>query len=249
MSEGVERLNYYQEDLAYIHDSGFGDFARNAGAEVINLLHKQGIHGGLITDLACGTGIFSEALLAAGYEVFGVDVSADMLNIAKRRAPAAALVQASLLSAELPPSRAVTILGEGINYLFDEANDLSAVTRLFTRIYDALEPGGLLAFDTYQRVIAPKGAPQTLLREGEDWAVFVRGEVEAGVLTRRIVNFRKVGAGYRRSEETHRQRLYKGAELAEILRKIGFKARVHRGYGGFALAKSRAVVLAKKPPS
>ncbi len=246
MSEDTPLL-YYQEDLAYIHDSGFADFARNAGAEMITLLQNRGILDGLVVDLACGTGIFSEMLLSAGYDVFGVDISASMLDIARRRAPSATLMQASLLSVELPPCRAVTILGEGINYLFDEANDLSTVTRLFERIYRALEPEGLLAFDTYQRLIAPNGGVHTILREGEDWSVFAQSAVEGDILTRRIVNFRKVGEGYRRSEESHRQRLYTGAELAKVLREVGFKARVCQGYGGFALAKSRAVVIAHKP--
>ena len=240
-------MDYYQEDLAYIHDSGFGDFARNAGAEVITLLQNKGILDGLVVDLACGTGIFSELLFASGYDVLGVDISASMLNIARRRAPSATFLQASLLSAEIPPCRAVTILGEGINYLFDETNDLSTVTRLFKRIYSALEPSGLLAFDTYQRLIAPKGGKQTILREGEDWTVFAQSTAEAGILKRYIVNFRKMGEGYRRTEETHLVRLYTGQDLAKSLREVGFKVRVCQGYGGYALARSRAVLIARKP--
>ena len=184
--------DYYQEDLAYIHDTGFGDFARQAGAEVITLLQRNGIQNGMVVDLACGTGIFSSLLIEAGYSVFGVHISAGMLAIARQRASSATLVQGSLLSAELPPCRAVTILGEGINYLFDESNDLSAVTHLFERIYQALEPGGLLAFDTYQRMITPQGTPLAIIKEAEDWSIFAQSTVEGEILSRYIVNFRSI---------------------------------------------------------
>ncbi len=46
------------------------------------------------------------------------------------------------------------------------------------------------------------------------------------ILTRRMTVFRKVGKLYRRSEESHRLRLYWGAVLARVLRDIGFRVRV-----------------------
>src|SRR3712207_7379065 len=55
----------------------------------------------------------------------------------------------------------------------------------------------------------------TLFRsEGEDWAVISEREEDAerGLMTRRIVSFRKVGEHYRRGEEGHCVRLYKPAD-------------------------------------
>ncbi|MCL1871053.1 MAG: class I SAM-dependent methyltransferase [Promicromonosporaceae bacterium] len=42
---------------------------------------------GVALDAACGTGRFAELLAAAGHQVVGVDVSEDMLAIARRRVP------------------------------------------------------------------------------------------------------------------------------------------------------------------
>src|SRR3712207_6951490 len=48
----------------------------------------------------------------------------------------------SLFTTDIPPCRAVTSLGECLNYLFDPHSDLQSLVQLFGRIYNALTPGG-----------------------------------------------------------------------------------------------------------
>jgi hypothetical protein len=50
------------------------------------------------------------------------------------------------------------------------------------------------------------------------------------VLTRHITSFVGRGAGYRRCEEVHRQRVYRPAEILPLLRAAGLRARNTRGY-------------------
>jgi SAM-dependent methyltransferase len=71
---------HYGEDLAYIHDVGFGSFAREAAPGLLSILRKAGIRSGRVIDLGCGSGIWAAALCGAGYDVVGVDISADMLG-------------------------------------------------------------------------------------------------------------------------------------------------------------------------
>ena len=52
-------------------------------------LRRYGIADGLVLDLACGTGSVSVRLAKAGYEVIGVDLSPDMLAVARQKAQAA----------------------------------------------------------------------------------------------------------------------------------------------------------------
>jgi ribosomal protein L11 methylase PrmA len=52
----------YQLDLAYIHDQGFGGFAKNASPGLLKLLRERGIHSGLVVDLGCGSGIWARHL-------------------------------------------------------------------------------------------------------------------------------------------------------------------------------------------
>jgi SAM-dependent methyltransferase len=55
---------------------------------------------GSALDVGCGTGALAERLVARGYRIVGVDPSEGMLEVMRRRAPAAEAVQGS--GAELP---------------------------------------------------------------------------------------------------------------------------------------------------
>jgi SAM-dependent methyltransferase len=215
----------YATDLAYIHDAGFGDFARKAAPGLLALLRRQGILAGLVVDLGCGSGIWARALVDAGYSVLGVDISADMIRLARRRVPQVQFRVQSLLDADLPPCVAVTALGECFNYLFDRRNNLSRLRRLFHRIHQSLHPGGVLIFD-----IATPGrgsGPRQRFVEGSDWAVLreVEENRKTRRLTRSITAFRKIGRTYRRSREVHRLQLYRSADVQAALRSAGFRVR------------------------
>jgi len=110
----------YQEDLAYIHDVGFGAFSSESAPGLLEILHQKGIEKGLVVDLGCGSGIWAKALTQAGYEVLGIDISDAMLDLAREKAPKAKFQNASLLRVELPKCDAVTSIGECLNYQFDE---------------------------------------------------------------------------------------------------------------------------------
>ncbi len=68
-------------------------------------------------DLGCGTGILAAALSVAGYEIVGIDVSEEMLALARRTAADARYVRDTIWTVELPHCRAVLSVGEGLNYL------------------------------------------------------------------------------------------------------------------------------------
>lgn len=50
-----------------------------------SLLSESGINGGLLLDLACGTGTLSSLFAERGYSVIGVDLSEEMLSIAQQK--------------------------------------------------------------------------------------------------------------------------------------------------------------------
>ena len=55
----------------------------NSGQSIIKeTLKEDGIVDGLVLELGCGTGSMTERLAEAGYDMIGVDNSADMLEIA-----------------------------------------------------------------------------------------------------------------------------------------------------------------------
>lgn len=193
----------YENDLAYIHDAGFGDFARNAAPGLVTVLRRAGIRSGLIVDLGCGSGIWAAELTRRGYDVLGIDISRSMIALAKKRVPTAQFVNASFWKAKLPPCDAVTALGECFNYTFDRPNSLKALERLFRRVHQALRPGGVFIFD----IAEPGRALRRAHALGKDWAIFFEAEAGRNFLIRRMTTFRQVGRSYRRSQETHRLRL------------------------------------------
>ena len=239
----------YSEDLAYIHDAGFGDVARHAAGVLLPALRARGIGSGLVVDLGCGSGILARELSDAGYDVLGVDISPGMIRMARRRAPRARFVTASLLRFELPRCAALVSVGECINYMFDPSSSQAAVTRLFRRVCAALAPGGVFLFDFAEpgQIRGSDRAQKHVL--APDWAVLVNHTEDRrrGVLTRRIVSFRKTGKLYRRTEETHTVRLYPAAAMLRALRRMGFRARVMRSYGTLLLRPAHAAILATRP--
>jgi SAM-dependent methyltransferase len=235
---------FYDEDLAYVHDAGFGDLARDAASTVIELLKRQKIKSGLIADLGCGSGILAQRLTHAGFDVIGIDVSEAMLKIARRRAPKARFRRMSLFLFDLPSCVAVTAIGESINYLFD-SDTSDQLTNFFGRVHRALVPGGIFVLD----VAASGRASKAMLHsEDRDWAILVSKEEDARqrVLTRRMTIFRKIGRHYRRSEETHRQRLYPATQIVRELGAAGFQVTHLSGYGKHRFASGHAGFIACK---
>lgn len=243
-------MTSYREDLAYINDAGFSDFSAGAIPGVLAHLRKAGVHSGLVVDLGCGGGRLAEALTGAGYDVLGVDLSPDMIRLARSRAPRARFVSDSWIGVDLPVCAGVTAIGEIVNYRFDGRHSRQAISRLFRRVYQSLEPGGLFLFDVAGPERIPPDVPVNYWEEGPDWSLHVEvdGNAAARWMTRRIVSFRKDDTGtYRRAEELHRLRLFDPAAVGEELERVGFAVRTYAGYGRFRLYPGMHAIAARKP--
>jgi SAM-dependent methyltransferase len=222
----------YRDDLAYVHDVGFGGFASDAAPWLLALLREHALTDGLVIDLGCGSGIWARELSMSGYGVLGYDISTAMVAIAKKRVSRGEFHARPFLTAKLRPCVAVTALGEVFNYLFDRRNTKERLTEFFARVYTSLRPGGLFVFDVATPGREPNRHRQAF-RTGSDWACLfeAREDEKERTLTRRISTFRRVGDLYRRADEVHRLRLYDRGELTTALRDTGFRVRTVRDYG------------------
>ena len=237
----------YGDDLAYVHDVGFTEFAKESAPGLLKILRSAGVGEGLIVDLGCGSGVWAQTLVGAGYDVIGVDLSPSFIEMSRKRVPKAEFHAKSFLSFKLPKCQAITALGEVLNYRFDRRNGANALRRLCKRVHAALQPGGLFIFDVAE--LQRSRNRSRSYWEGDDWANLVEfnNDLTKRQLTRHIVTFRKVGGHYRRREETHILQLYRGTELAEMLREIGFRVRLIRSYGDHRLPPSIVGLIARKP--
>ncbi|OUL32631.1 class I SAM-dependent methyltransferase [Nostoc sp. 106C] len=239
---------YYKEDLAFIHDIGYSDYALKSAPGILEILARHHIREGLIVDLGCGSGLSAQEFTKAGYRVLGIDISESMIAIARERSPNAEFRIGSLFEVNIPLCNAVTSISECLNYLFDPKSDRQTLINLFQRIYNALVPGGVLIFD----IAEPRQVTEKITKgftEGKDWVVLVEKaeNQEANILTRRIISFRKVGEYYRRDDEVHYQQLYKATDIANELHQVGFEVQMMRSYGEYSLPKAHAAFIARKP--
>jgi SAM-dependent methyltransferase len=234
----------YSTDLAYIHDAGFSRFAHRAAPEVIRILRERGIRRGLIVDIGCGTAPLAGPLIAAGYEVIGIDRSPAMIRLARARAPAARFRVGSLTTARLPRCDAAIALNEVINYV--PAGRHSSLRTFFTHVHDALLPGGVFLFD-FMASAEGRTYPAKS-RAGHDWAIVVRASYDraTSVLTRDITTFRKAGHEYRKAHETHRITIYAAADIRRLLERAGFRVTMRRSYGRLRLLPGDLAVTAQK---
>jgi SAM-dependent methyltransferase len=205
---------------------------------LLKRLAEQRISSGTIVDLATGTGILSRAVSESGFDAWGVDISGDMLRIARKTAENAKLTLGSLWEAKLPPCVAVAAIGEAFSYNADGKRSSSALRARIETIHDALAPGGVLLFDVacpgrsgadgLRRVFWTKDTLHLGLEEREDR--------DARRLLREITVFISEGNRYRRSYETHRLYLYTPDEVEATLTASGFVWERLRRYADLELS-------------
>jgi SAM-dependent methyltransferase len=251
---GDHSAPFYSSDLAYVHDADFGSLARAGARTLLHRLRRAGLRHGRVVDLGCGSGVTAEILAGAGYEVVGVDISADFIALARERAPGAQFVRASLYDVDLPPCVAVTSIGEPLSYAADPRAGRKQAARLFVRVFRALRPGGLFLFDLSEPG-RERGGRRRAWHEGPDWLLCVEAAEDRATqtLTRRITVFRQAGPGaqrYRRIDEVHLQRLFPREDVLADLADAGFQARALAGYGrAVRFRRGHAGFLAVRPAS
>ncbi len=98
-------------------------------------------------DVGCGNGYFTRALYRAGYRMTGVDISPQMLSVAKTKA-AKEGVNAEFLLGDItklnlrPKTDFITAVNDCLNYVPPEK-----LQSCFKRVYSCLNRGGVFLFD------------------------------------------------------------------------------------------------------
>lgn len=80
----MEKYSYTA--FAYVYDELMDNVPYDEWAEyLIGLLKENGVADGLVCELGCGTGQMTRRLAAAGYDMIGIDLSEDMLEVAREQ--------------------------------------------------------------------------------------------------------------------------------------------------------------------
>ena len=212
-------------------------------AYVCGLLHEHRITEGILLELGCGTGKFTELMARQGYDMIGVDNAEEMLSIAMERKAASGADILYLLQDmrefELYGTVAAVIsICDSMNYITGE-EDLLQVFRL---VNNYLDPGGLFIFDLnteykYQEILADNVFAENRDQGSFIWenfydeesrineydlTLFIR-EQKDGSEPAAADEIQACGELYRRYEETHYQRAYRFEEVQTLLEQAGMK--------------------------
>lgn len=242
---------FYGAAQAAIHHTTFGDLAADAAALIADRLAAAGLTDGRVSDLGCGSGILAAALIAAGYDVDGIDISADMIDLARTTAPAGEFTLGSVHDAAIRPSVAVAATGEVLNYAVDPRAGLDALTAVADRAFQALAPGGVLAFDisTPGRNFGAEVRP--VFHDHDTWLLGMHATETDHRLERRVVILSREPDGrYRRTDEEYHLVLYDADTVTDALETIGFSVEVRQAYREATAsqpASGWAVFVATKP--
>ncbi len=120
--------------------------------------------GERVLDAGCGTGGNLRALVAAGCDPVGLDLSRGMLRVARERLGGVALAQADL-DAPLPvrPEAFDAVLCALVG------EHLQAPARFFREAHAALAPGGRLVFSVFHPEMAAAGVEANFERGGVEY--------------------------------------------------------------------------------
>ncbi len=239
----------YQCDLAYVHATAFEKLARGAAGDIVRRLQTCATQIRRVLDVGSGAGPLTVELIESGFDVTGIDISADLLEVARAKAPTAHFLHASAYEVQIEGYDAVIALGEPLTYHAEGTDADDLISRFFPRVAEGLPPGGMLIFDVIG-LGEPSLAGRTCI-SGEDWAVLVETTENQADRTpiRDIETFRRVAELYRRSHEVHRVRLFDVRRLCDQLASYGFATEAARSYGAQALPPRRHALFATRLPA
>lgn len=215
-------------DFAKVYDMYMDNVPYNEWAEyIMGLLKEYGIDNGILLDLGCGTGSFTELMAEKGYDMIGIDNSVEMLNAAIEKREKSGhdilYLNQDMTEFELYGTvRAVVSICDSVNYIIDE-NDLLEVFRL---VNNYLDIGGIFIFDL-NTVYKYKNIGDSVIAENRPEGSFIWENTfyeEDNINEYELTLYIKDDNGkYDRFIENHLQRAYTLEEITNLIKASGLE--------------------------
>lgn len=215
-------------EFAYSYDMFMDNIPYESwGKYICELLMENGIRDGLVLELGCGTGNMTEILAGAGYDMIGIDISDDMLNIALEKKYESGhdilYLNQDMRDFELYGTvRAVVSVCDSVNYILNEEE----VLKTFKLVNNYLDPGGIFIFDmiTEKKFV---NIGDSTIADNRDDASFIWENTyykEEKINRYDLTIFEKSEDGrYDRYDETHYQRVYDKEVIQKLLEEAGLE--------------------------
>ena len=219
-------MNRSYSEFASVYDELMTEIPYDSYAELIELA-AGGIAGKKILDIGCGTGLLSVKLAKMGGDVTGVDLSPEMLGVAKERANAlsapVSFIEQSMQQLKGFSDFDIAVIAiDSLNYVIDREE----VIQTLRNVYNSLAAGGVLLFDVHSLfktdVIFMEG-PFTFDNERISYIWETEeGDEPHSVFSELAFFIRNIDGFYKRFDEVHYQRTFSVQDYVEMLTGIGF---------------------------
>ncbi|MCH1984312.1 class I SAM-dependent methyltransferase [Ruminococcus sp. OA3] len=218
------------QSFAQVYDMFMDDIDYDAWSDyLIELLREYGVNEGLVLELGCGTGSMTQRLAASGYDMIGVDLSDDMLEIAQEKRIQAGLeilyLQQDMREFELYGTvRAVVSVCDSLNYILEDEELLE----VFCLVNNYLDPGGVFVFDLnteykYQTLMGEQTIAENRKEASFIWDNYYDRESMCNEYELAIFIPEGDDGLYRKYEEVHYQRAYSIQKVTALLEQAGME--------------------------
>ncbi len=190
------------------------------------IFKKFGKEPKLVLDLACGTGNITIPMAKRGYDMIGLDLSCEMLNIARDKAMAEGLdilfLNQDMCEMELYGTvDAIVCALDGLNYITDPED----MQKIFRLVANYLNPGGIMVFDLNSEYkLREVLGGNTFVCEEEGIYYVWQSEFDEET---RICDFQlnffceQADGSYTRFDEYQAEKAYSADEIAEYAKSAG----------------------------
>ncbi len=195
-------------------------------------LSRLGKKANLVCDLACGTGTLTDILQKRGYDMIGIDLSPEMLNIAREKNPDILLLNQDIRTFELYGTvDALLCMTDSLNYI-ETHEDLFAIFKAAKTCY--LNPDAPFIFDLNSPFKLKTVLGNNTFTYDSDDVFYVwenEFDTDANCTDFYLTFFVKDGETYHRFCEQHTEYIYEPAKIKALLKKAGFtKIEIFDGY-------------------
>lgn len=242
--ERKEAYTHLAEWFEYLNDDcGYENWSQYFIAKLKAYPLKTGL------DIGCGGGWFTRAFQRAGYQMTGLDVSAEMLDFAQQTALKEG-VRSEYLLGDITKFKSpkkfhfATAINDCINYIPKTKLDAA-----FKNVRNALAKGGIFLFDiSSERKFREKIANTVSVDDRDDVTYMSFNKEEADGVTMEVTLFtRRKDGSYQRLDEVHRQYRYTEEEIITALQKNGFSLLAVEGHlGEDKKASDRILFIAQR---
>lgn len=216
------------EEYAKYYDTIYKNKDYNSEVKFLNTIFEKYGKPKSILEVGCGTGNYTKLLLEHGFDVTGIDISEEMLKIARKKCKGGKFQVADLKQMSLHKKfDACIAMFTVIGYLTDN----SEIETAFKNIHNHLKADGLFIFDVWNGLAVVRILPEVRIKEVEDKYTKIiriakpslRSAEHVCDVNYKLLTLHKKDGKFEEIDEEHAIRFYFPKEIEYLLKNAGFK--------------------------